>query len=419
MRPKIFHATEHDIDSSMLDADALFVLNKFHEAGYSAYLVGGSVRDLLVKRVPKDFDISTSAKPEEIKKLFRRQCILIGKRFRLAHIRFGRKIIEVSTFRTGDNDSDLIIRDNQWGTPEEDALRRDFTINGLFYDPTNHSVIDYAGGWEDIHKGILRTIGNPEIRFKQDPVRMIRLVKFRARFGFEIEMETKNALKQCIDEIVKSSPARILEEIFRMLESGASSSFFHLMKDSGLLKILFPVLTEFLESAHGQTIYDLLSAADQINMNSRYPLERPVLVSCLLFPLLESEIQKEYLSKNHTPHLGEIIMLTGSLIKGIMTSSVSHFPRRMSSSMSYILSTQYRLTPLSGKQQHPTKFMRNKEFGLAIKFLKVRALCNKDVVDAYGGWNRQYRHYNRRGEHKKPPHPPPQRKRRYVKPKKT
>jgi poly(A) polymerase len=203
VRPKTYVTGDHDIDHSLIDADALWVLKKLKDAGYIAYLVGGSVRDLLIKEAPKDFDISTNAKPEEIKDVFKRQCLLIGRRFRLAHIRFGHKVIEVATFRSGDNESDLIIRDNQWGSEEEDVLRRDFTINGLCYDPTTRTIIDYVGGWEDIHKKLLRSIGDPRVRFKQDPVRMIRLLKFRARIAFEIEEDSKKALLECRDELLK------------------------------------------------------------------------------------------------------------------------------------------------------------------------------------------------------------------------
>ena len=194
MQPKIYHANEHDISITLIDPDAILILKKLKEAGFQAYLVGGSVRDLLVKKQPKDFDISTSARPEQIKQIFQRNCMLIGRRFRLAHIRFGHRIFEVSTFRAGENDSDLIIHDNIWGTPEEDVLRRDFTMNGLFYDPTTHTVIDYVGGWHDIHNNLLKTIGEPSTRFKQDPVRMIRLLKFQSRFNFDIEAHTASSM---------------------------------------------------------------------------------------------------------------------------------------------------------------------------------------------------------------------------------
>jgi poly(A) polymerase len=408
VRPNKFIATEHDIDHSQIDSDALYVLQKLKDAGYSAYLVGGSVRDLLVKRNPKDFDISTSARPQEIKALFKGRCLLIGRRFRLAHIRFGHKIIEASTFRSGGDDSDLIIRDNTWGTEEEDGIRRDFTINGLFYDPSTHRVIDYVGGWEDIHKRLLRTIGDPDIRFKQDPVRMIRLLKFCARFDFEIESETKQALLENRDQIIKSSPARILEEILRMLESGAAAPFFHLMTQSGLLNLIFPSLATILKSSLGAKIYSLLKIADQVNQNNlQHPLARPILASCILFPIVENAIETQFLNKGIIPHLGEVILTSSELIKNIVTTSFSHFPRRISATMASIIALQYRLTPLTKKRHYRSKLLRSKEFPLALKFLKLRAVADNTLMNSYNSWDNVYRQYQRQGTHKGPHHPPP------------
>ena len=405
MQPKIYIASEHGIDRDLIDSDALFVLNKLREAGFVAYLVGGSVRDLLIKRKPKDYDISTSAQPEQIKRLFHRSCLLIGRRFRLAHIRFGKKIIEVATFRSGDNESDLIIHDNQWGSPEEDVLRRDFTINGLCYDAATDTVIDYVGGWEDIRKGILRTIGHPVVRFKQDPVRMIRLLKFRARFGFDIDPITISALIECRMELVKSSPARILEEFFRMLESGASSPFFRLMTEYGFLEMLFPVLTEFLKSEHGDEIHEFLLGADRINQHfGPAALERPVLAACLLFPIVEREMKSQYIDQNLTPHMGEIMMLTSSMIKNVVTSSFSHFPRRISATMGFILSTQYRLTPPSGKRNYRLRLFKHKEFVQALKFLKLRTLVDEELIEAYTSWKKIYRQHERHGDRRPHPH---------------
>lgn len=411
MQPKIYIASDHDIDRNLIDSDALFVLNKLRDAGFTAYLVGGSVRDLLVKKKPKDFDISTSAQPEQIKRLFHRNCILIGRRFRLAHIRFGKKILEVSTFRSGENDSDLIIQDNQWGTPEQDVLRRDFTINGLFYDATSHSVIDYVGGWDDIRKKVLRTIGPPDVRFKQDPVRMIRLLKFQARFNFDIDPETIRALNECRAEMVKSSPARILEEFFRMLESGAASPFLRLMTQYGFMDLLFPSLAFFLKTKSGERIHQYLEGADRINQHfGPAALERPVLTSCLLYPILEEEIKTNYLEKDLIPHIGDIIMLSGSLIQEKVTSAFSHFPRRVSSTMGFILSTQYRLTPLSGKGNYRLRLFRHKEFILTLKFLKLRTLVEPSLAETYASWKKFYRHHEKHGDRRPHPHHPPEHK---------
>jgi poly(A) polymerase len=411
VRPKEFVAGDHEIDPTHVDSDALYILQKLKEAGHTAYLVGGSVRDLLVHREPKDFDISTSARPQEIKRIFKRNCFLIGKRFRLAHIRFGKKIIEVSTFRSGENDSDLIIRDNTWGTEEEDVIRRDFTINGLFYDPFEHKVIDYVGGWEDIHKGLLRSIGNPTIRFKQDPVRMLRLIKFRARFGFEIEEETKQALISSRKEITKSSPARILEEILRMLESGSSAQFIHLMTQSKMLHLLFPPLTDFIESKNGKVIFELLHVADQIHRQKPVQtLTRPILASCLLFPILEREIKMRYTDQDKNPHLGDVMLAASDLLRHILISSFSHFPRKLTTETISIMTMQYRLTPPSGKHSIRHKSLSMKEFPESLQFLKMRAVLNPELLNPYKSWNNAWKQHLKKGVHQRHHHPPPQAK---------
>lgn len=404
MQPKIYPASDHEIDFNLIDADALWVVRRLREAGFEAYIVGGSIRDMLAKRVPKDFDISTSALPEQIRELFGRRCILIGKRFRLAHIRFGHhKFIEVSTFRSGENEGDLIVRDNQWGNAEEDVARRDFTINGLFYDPEAHTVIDYVGGWTDAHNKLLRTIGDPLVRFRQDPVRMIRLLKFQARFDFNIDEKSKNALDECRDEITKSSPARILEEMLRMLESGYSAKFFQHLESWGFLELIFPSLTHFLKRDESKKIYRYLEIADTMNLqNEGKTLDRAILASCLLYPVLEKEIESQYLKKNEVPHIGDILMTTNALISAFVTTSFSHFPRRLSTTMGFILSNQYRLTPVSGKRHPKHKLMKNKEFGLSLRFLKIRALLDGALMDHYSSWNEMY-HQGERPARKGPP----------------
>lgn len=404
--PKIYFVNEHGIDPYLIDSDALYVLERLREEGFIAYLVGGSVRDLLIKKIkPKDFDISTSARPEQIKAIFQRRCILIGRRFRLAHVRFGHKIIEVSTFRTGENDSTLIVQDNEWGSPEQDVLRRDFTINGLFYDSSNHSIIDYVGGWEDIQKHMLRIIGNPEIRFKQDPVRLLRLIKFQARFGFKVDPETEKAIQLCRGEIVKSSHARILEEIFRMLESGASAPFFRLLAENNFLGILFPHLMRALHTPQGKIIFHYLACADQLfHHKGKNTLDRAVLSSCLIYPLLEQELNRQFLSKKLNPHIGEITLTASTLIKEILVQAFSHFPRRISSTMVSILVSQYRITPLTGKRHYRERFLRHKDFELALKFLKLRALVNGELVDIYTSIRNQYHQLIHRKHHNPSPH---------------
>ena len=245
-----------------IDADADKVVRRLARRGHQAYLVGGCVRDLLLERTPKDFDVATSATPNEIKQLFR-NCRIIGRRFRLAHIFFGPKIIETSTFRAnprGDDDDDdddelLIRRDNVFGSDVEDARRRDFTVNGLFYDVETEEVIDHVDGLADLHAGLIRTIGDANIRFREDPVRMLRAVKFAARLGFQIEKSTYAALIANRLEIRKCAPPRVLEEIYRLLRGGAARRSMQLLIETGIAAALSPRLAA-LYSAPAQDTTD-------------------------------------------------------------------------------------------------------------------------------------------------------------------
>ncbi|MBV8758157.1 MAG: polynucleotide adenylyltransferase PcnB [Deltaproteobacteria bacterium] len=238
------------LDRTGIDADADRVVRKLTRAGYKAYLVGGCVRDLLVGRTPKDFDVATSATPNEIKATFRNSRI-IGRRFRLAHVFFGSKIIETATFRANPRDEDdhdlLIRRDNVFGTEQEDAKRRDFTINGLFYDVEREEVIDHVGGLADLEAKLIRTIGDPDIRFQEDPVRMLRAIKFAARLDFGFEPATWRALLRWRGEISKCAPPRLLEEVHRLLRGGAARRSFELLVETGTLAVLSPYLAGLLE----------------------------------------------------------------------------------------------------------------------------------------------------------------------------
>ncbi len=226
-----------------IDPDALKVVRRLLNAGHEAYLVGGCVRDLYLGLRPKDFDVATSATPEDIRRLFRNSRI-IGRRFKLAHVFFGTKIIETSTFRTAPQTSEgddlLITHDNEWGSVEDDARRRDFTVNGLFFDVEIERIVDFVDGIDDLEARLIRTIGDPVLRFREDPVRMIRAVKFAARLDFEIEEATWAALLEVAPDVAKCSQARVLEEIYKLLRGGAARRSFALMVESGLLEALMP-----------------------------------------------------------------------------------------------------------------------------------------------------------------------------------
>ena len=391
MKAKVYKKKDHGIDLEQIDPDALYVITKLQEAGYTSYLVGGSIRDLLLGATPKDFDVSTSAKPEEVKKLFKQKCLLIGRRFRLAHIRFGKKIIETSTFRCGDaDDEDLITQDNEWGTPEEDVLRRDFKINGLFYDPSNETVIDYVGGVKDAKARKLQVIGEPYVRFKQDPVRMIRMLKFLARFDLKIDKKTKLEFTECRQEILKSSQARILEEVMRMLHSGASAKFFRLMSEYGLLEPLFPELSDILEKEMGERIYKKLEEVDR--MIARFPkvrINRSILASCLVFPIVDEQIKALSDEREKPPHIGMIQTLTKTHIDTTF-GTFFQLSRKIKSEMLYVITWQYRMLPLKPDAKIQYKVPPNMHFVYALKFFNIRARINPEWQSIWNAWHAVY-----------------------------
>ena len=390
LQPKRYSKDQHGIDVRHIDSKALYILEKLRASDYTAYLVGGSVRDLLLGKKPKDFDISTSAKPEEIKRLFP-SSILIGKRFRLAHVRFGKKVIEVSTFRSGDIENEqLITEDNIWGSPEEDVLRRDFTINGLFYDSNTEEIIDFVGGYPDIEKKLLRAIGQPFLRFKQDPVRMIRCLKFQARFGLEVEEEARLALIDCKGEILKSAQARVLEEMLRMLESGSSKNFFRLMTDHGLMQQLLPSIAEYLETQEGNEIYSYLDEADGTLKEPHNPnLERPVLLACLAFPLLEKHLKIHFTDRDKTPHLGDIYKEANIVIDEVFHTFFK-IPRRLKIRTLSILISQFRITPFQKKKTMRIRIPRAPEFHLALQFFDLRCRLEPGLQELHGQWKEAY-----------------------------
>jgi len=286
VQPVIVPRGEHSISRKQIDPDALKVLYRLHQYNYAAYLVGGSVRDLLLGRRPKDFDIGTSAHPYQVKKLFR-NCWIIGRRFRLAHVRFGTKTIEVATFRRlvtaeeqaqadeaaaeaaqcerhgipldgGDDRDRLVHRDNTFGTPEEDAFRRDFTVNALFYNIADFSIIDYTGGLDDLQARVIRSIGDPNERFREDPVRMTRAVAMAARLGFTIDPPIDAAIEVHRGEIARAAPARLVEELYKILRTGHAEQAFWMMAERKLLEPIAPALQE----SAGPALWRSLAALD-------------------------------------------------------------------------------------------------------------------------------------------------------------
>ncbi len=287
--PRILSRPEHNVSRKNIDPDALKVLYRLKNNGFVAYLVGGGVRDLLLEREPKDFDIGTSAHPQQVRKLFR-NCFIVGRRFRLAHVRFGRKVVEVSTFRRAaepESGDTLIRRDNTFGTPEEDAFRRDFTVNALFYDIANFSVIDWVHGIEDLIDRVIRTIGDPVVRFREDPVRMLRAVALAARLDFTIDPDTAEALRSLRGEIVRSSSARILEELYKILRQGRSRRTFEMLHEYGLLANILPEADHAISKGKEALVDSLarLDAHRRAGLVTPDQLTNPLLMGSLLVPL--------------------------------------------------------------------------------------------------------------------------------------
>jgi poly(A) polymerase len=300
--PRVIPRAEHPISRRDIDPDALKVLYRLRQFNYIAYLVGGSVRDLLLSRRPKDFDIGTSAHPYQVKKLFR-NCWIIGRRFRLAHVKFGSKVIEVATFRRQVQPGEEIVqegvpapdpstpagehlmhRDNTFGTPEEDAFRRDFTINALIYDIATFSIIDYVNGMEDLRAGVVRSIGNPEERFVEDPVRMLRAVALASRLDFTLDPPVLEAIRLHRHEIARSSPPRLLEEYYKILRSGYAEKTFRGLAHAGLLE---PISAELHQGAD-EPLWRSLAALDEYRRrfeSTPDTLTNTLLLGTLLVPL--------------------------------------------------------------------------------------------------------------------------------------
>lgn len=302
-KPLICPRDKHSISRRDIDPAALKVLYRLSDSGYTAYLVGGGVRDILLGRSPKDFDISTNAHPQQIRRLFR-NCFLVGRRFRLAHIRFGDQIIETSTFRRQPESRPDVPQiksekvksphyqhaDNTFGTPSEDASRRDFTVNGLFYDIKSFAVIDYVGGLTDLQKRILRSIGNPDIRFREDPVRMLRAVRFSARLGFSIDRASMRSIRSHYAEILNASAPRLFEEIIKLFGYQSAESAFRLLWETGLMSVLMPSLHAYIDN-NGQkksVLWRYLSALDE----EVDAADGASLCMCaLLYPLIDAQCQ--------------------------------------------------------------------------------------------------------------------------------
>ena len=393
MSPRIITREEHSISRKMLSSNTLRTLYRLHQNGFIAYLVGGCVRDLLLDRAPKDFDIATDATPNQIKRLFR-NCRLVGRRFRLAHLHFQDEILEVSTFRAPTPSDEekpetrgeerrpprhlkdgegMVLRDNVFGTPEEEALRRDFTMNALAYNIADFTVIDYTCGLEDIAQRIIRPIGDPHVRFTEDPVRMIRAVRFAASHRFTIESTTWEALCALAPIITRASPARLYEEIQKLFLKGSAEAVFGLLLESGLLAALFPALNRWLDGNEERRalVVTNLRALDRLVRSETDP--SPALFLVTLFgPCLEGEALAR--SWEGVPHLQALSAACESFMKEVC--AVVTVPARISTQMRSILAFQpglHRMPP-----RRPTAMIRRSDFADAMTYLAMTATTKNE-----------------------------------------
>ncbi len=390
IKPKNLSPTGHDL--SVLDVDAVRAVTRLIDKGYEAYLVGGCVRDLLLERSPKDYDIATEARPQQVKRTFPRNCRIIGRRFKLAHLHFhgNTKILECSTFRRnpqegeGDDEDLLITRDNEFGNAEEDALRRDFTVNALFLDPTQDRIVDHVNGLADIEARVIRTIGDPVVRFREDPVRILRAVKFAGRLGFEIERETLAAMSETAEDLVRAAPPRILEEILRLLRSGHARESFELLHEIDAVRHLVPVVGAFLQDADDarkDAFWALLGALDDVVQQQpadAEPLPNGVLLAALMFEAVDAA--RDARPNRSASSIAEELL--GSLAVDL------RLPRRDSGCLKRACSWQHRFEQDESKRRFRVEsFVESPYFQEALALFGLRVRAAEGDLEAVDAWH--------------------------------
>jgi len=374
----VLRRSQHNISRKSISESALKVLYRLSKSGYRACLVGGGVRDLLLGIQPKDFDVATDATPEQVRELFKNSRI-IGRRFRLVHIRFGRDIIEVATFRSQASDSSKtelneqgrILRDNTFGDIEDDALRRDFTVNALYYDIHDYSLLDYVGGLEDFENRQLKLIGDAATRYQEDPVRMLRAVRFAAKLGFEIETSAAAAIHENGHLLAVVPPARMFDEVIKLFHSGHAAKGYQYLRQYNLLKYLVPALDEWLQHEPSEMMLDFIDQA-LVNTDSRVNTGQPVspgfIFAVLLWPVVHQ--QANQIQSDRQKMIPALVQAGEVVIK----RQVRHIsiPRRFSQMARDIWSTQPRFLRTQGKQ--PQRMLGYTVFRAAYDFMCIQSL---------------------------------------------
>ena len=383
-RPRIIPRPEHNVSRAQISQNALKVLYRLRDAGYQAFLVGGGVRDLLLGREPKDFDIATDAHPDDVRRLFR-NCRLIGRRFRLAHVYFGRDIVEVATFRASDDDFDAadddesllvkdeagrILRDNRYGTIDDDVWRRDFTANSLYYNIADFSIWDYAGGVDDIRAGVLRLIGEPEGRYREDPVRLLRAVRFAAKLGFRIEPATEAPLRTLAGSLDAVPPARLFDEILKLFLGGYAVPSYELLRRYGHFRQMFPAVDALLDSDAGEP-YRALLLESLANTDQRVAADEPVTPVFLFCVLLWGPVRRRAAQLEDAGESPiQAFLLAADEVGDAQQRHVA-IPRRITTPMKEMMVMQLRLQKTRGRRV--LGMLSHPRFRAAYDFLCLRA----------------------------------------------
>ncbi|MGB5260376.1 MAG: polynucleotide adenylyltransferase PcnB [Gammaproteobacteria bacterium] len=390
---EIIPRSQHPISRANISPNALKVLYRLKESGYQAHLVGGGVRDLLLGREPKDFDVATDAHPDDVRRLFR-NCRLIGRRFRLAHVMFGREIIEVATFRArqepGDNngaqhvDEDgRIVRDNVYGSIADDALRRDFTVNALYYNIDDFSIIDYAGGMRDIEAGVLRLLGDPETRYREDPVRMLRAVRFATKLGFRIETETERPISTLAALLGDIPPARLFDEMLKLFMSGSALANFEMLRHYDLFRQLFPLTDASL--AHQENEFPLtLINRGMANTDDRVLANKSVTPAFLFAVFLWEPVRHRMARLESDGQAPPQAMQHASSQIIAEQAAVMATPRRFSLPMREIWMLQLRLERKGGRRS--LRVLDHPRFRAAYDFLLLRGEAGEVSQELCDWW---------------------------------
>ncbi len=388
---KVYSRSEHNISRSQMSPNAVKVLYRLKKSGYEAYLVGGCVRDLLLGYEPKDFDVATDASPEQVKQAFR-NCRLIGRRFRLAHVHFGREIIEVATFRSSDTADNIeqkvhedgrLLRDNVFGSIEDDVWRRDFTVNALYYNIRDFSIIDYTGGMEDHTAGVLRLIGDPTTRYREDPVRMLRAVRFAVKLGFSLEVSTEQAIFE-LAPLLKGIPAaRLYDEVLKMFLSGKAVQTFEMLRHYGLFETLFPQADRCLNNEKNNFPKVFIAKALE-NSDKRIAENKSVTPYFLMSAFLWEAVQE---LANEKMRQGEeesfAYQHAASNVLSAQTKSIS-IPKRVTQSMREVWLLQLRFEKRIGGR--PYRLLSHPRFRAAYDFLLLRAETGGAAMELAQWW---------------------------------